>query len=132
MNRSLHDADVMIGVHGAALTHMIFMRPRSVFIQIVPLGTDWPAYTYYQEPAQNRLDLQYLEYRITPEESTLSRTYSADNLAVTDPEAVIAKNWEVRKKLYLEGQDVRLSASKVLSTLREAKKLALKAFSEIR
>ncbi|CAM6096369.1 unnamed protein product [Calypogeia fissa] len=123
--RSLHSADVMIGVHGAALTHMLFMPPRSVFIQIVPLGTDWPAYTYYQEPAENRLDLQYLEYHVTPEESTLTRTYSADNLAVTDPEAVVKNNWEARKKMYLEGQDVRLSPPKVLSTLREAKKLAL-------
>lgn len=122
----------MMGVHGAALTHMLFMRPRSVFIQIVPLGTDWPAYTYYQEPAQNKLDLQYLEYRITPEESTLTRTYSAEHLAVTDPEAFIAKNWEVRKKLYLQGQDVHLSAPKVLSTLREAKRLVFDEFSERR
>lgn len=122
----------MIGVHGAALTHILFMRPRSVFIQVVPLGTDWPAYTYYQEPAENRLDLQYLEYRITPEESTLTRTYSANNLVVTDPEAFVSNNWEARKKIYLEGQDVRLSPHKVLSTLREAKRLALQAFPERR
>jgi hypothetical protein len=130
MNRSLHEADVMMGVHGAALTHMLFMRPCLVFIQILPLGTDWPAWTYYQEPAQNRLDLQYLEYRITPDESTLTQTYTTDNLAVADPEAFIAKNWEVRKKLYLQAQDVRLSAPKVISKLREAKRLALDAFSD--
>ncbi|KAL2621897.1 hypothetical protein R1flu_002102 [Riccia fluitans] len=113
-----------MGVHGAALTHMMFMRPRSVLIQIVPLGTDWPSLTYFHEPAVNRLDLQYLEHRISPEESTLSRIYGRDHLAVADPEEFIAKNWETRKKIYMEGQDVRLSLPKLKLVLRDAKRLA--------
>ncbi|KAG6557772.1 hypothetical protein Mapa_000539 [Marchantia paleacea] len=125
----INGADVMMGVHGAALTHMVFMRPHSVLVQIVPLGTDWPSRTYYQEPAINSLHLQYLEYRITPDESTLSRTYSRDHPAVTDPEAVIAKNWETRKKIYMQGQDVRLSLPKLKLMLHEAKRLASMSLS---
>ena len=30
----LQEADVMLGVHGAALTHWIFLRPMTVFIQV--------------------------------------------------------------------------------------------------
>ncbi|KAM1175974.1 hypothetical protein EV1_028070 [Malus domestica] len=37
--RALNASDVMIGVHGAAMTHFMFMRPGSVFIQVIPLGT---------------------------------------------------------------------------------------------
>ncbi|KAL3692226.1 hypothetical protein R1sor_005877 [Riccia sorocarpa] len=125
--RIIHNADVMMGVHGAALTHMLFMRPRSVLIQIVPLGTNWPSLTYFQEPAVNRLDLQYVEYRITPEESTLSRIYGRDHAIVKDPEAFIAKKWETRKKIYMQGQDVRLALPKLKLALRDAKRLALQS-----
>ncbi|KAH0854852.1 hypothetical protein HID58_037106 [Brassica napus] len=51
--RSLNSSDVMIGVHGAAMTHFFFLKPRTVFIQIIPLGTEWAAETYYGEPARS-------------------------------------------------------------------------------
>jgi len=38
--------------------------------QIVPLGTDWAAATYYGQPAM-KLGLKYMEYKIVPEESSL-------------------------------------------------------------
>jgi protein O-GlcNAc transferase len=60
----LDKSDVLMGVHGAALTHFLFMRPGSVFIQIIPLGTDWAAATYYGEPAV-KLGLQYLPYKLS-------------------------------------------------------------------
>ncbi|VAH42930.1 unnamed protein product [Triticum turgidum subsp. durum] len=45
--RDLNASDAMVGVHGAAMTHFLFMRPGKVFIQVVPLGTDWAANEYY-------------------------------------------------------------------------------------
>ncbi|KAK7405262.1 hypothetical protein VNO78_06462 [Psophocarpus tetragonolobus] len=68
--RTLNASDVMIGVHGAAMTHFLFLRPGSVFIQVVPLGTTWPAETHYGEPAR-KLGLKYIGYQIHPKESTL-------------------------------------------------------------
>ena len=41
--RTLNASDVMIGVHGAAMTHFLFLRPGSGFIQVVPLGITWAA-----------------------------------------------------------------------------------------
>ena len=70
--RELNASDAMVGVHGAAMTHFLFMRPGKVFIQVVPLSTDWAASAYYGEPAA-RLGLREVGYKIAPEESSLSR-----------------------------------------------------------
>ena len=119
MYRVLNGSDVMIGVHGAAMTHFLFMRPGSVFIQVVPLGTDWAAENYYGEPAR-RLGLRYIPYKILPSESSLYRHYSSDDPVLTDPITVNAKGWQVTKKVYLDGQNVRLDMARFRRRLREA------------
>ncbi|CAM0880778.1 unnamed protein product [Alopecurus aequalis] len=119
MYRVLNGSDVMIGVHGAAMTHFLFMRPGSVFIQVVPLGTDWAAENYYGEPAR-RLGLRYIPYKILPSESSLYRHYSSDDPVLTDPVTVNAKGWQVTKKVYLDGQNVRLDMARFRRRLREA------------
>ncbi|KAM1010607.1 hypothetical protein ACFX2I_045979 [Malus domestica] len=39
----LNLSDVVIGVQGATMTHFLFMRPGSMLIQVIPLGTSWAA-----------------------------------------------------------------------------------------
>uniref|UniRef100_A0A452XMX2 Glycosyltransferase 61 catalytic domain-containing protein n=1 Tax=Aegilops tauschii subsp. strangulata TaxID=200361 RepID=A0A452XMX2_AEGTS len=119
MYRVLNGSDVMVGVHGAAMTHFLFMRPGSAFIQVVPLGTDWAAENYYGEPAR-RLGLHYIPYKILPSESSLFRRYARDDPVLTDPVAVNAKGWQVTKKVYLDGQNVRLDMARFRRRLREA------------
>uniref|UniRef100_J3L086 Glycosyltransferase 61 catalytic domain-containing protein n=1 Tax=Oryza brachyantha TaxID=4533 RepID=J3L086_ORYBR len=119
MYRALNASDVMVGVHGAAMTHFLFMRPGSVFIQVVPLGTDWAAETYYGEPAR-RLGLRYMPYKIKPAESSLYREYAKDDPVLTDPDTVNAKGWQVTKKVYLDGQNVRLDMARFRRRLRDA------------
>ncbi|GKA06581.1 EGF domain-specific O-linked N-acetylglucosamine transferase-like protein [Tanacetum coccineum] len=51
--RSLNSSDVMIGVHGAAMTHFLFMKPVLLFYPICTLGTTWAAETFTK-----RKDLQ--------------------------------------------------------------------------
>ena len=119
MYRALNASDVMVGVHGAAMTHFLFMRPGSVFIQVVPLGTDWAAETYYGEPAR-RLGLRYMPYKIKPAESSLYRQYAKDDAVLTDPDTVNAKGWQVTKKVYLDGQNVRLDMVRFRRRLRDA------------
>ncbi|XP_062199393.1 xylan glycosyltransferase MUCI21-like [Phragmites australis] len=119
MYRALNASDVMVGVHGAAMTHFLFMRPGSVFIQVVPLGTDWAAETYYGEPAR-RLGLRYMPYKILPSESSLYGQYAKDDTVLTDPDTVNAKGWQVTKKVYLDGQNVRLDMARFRRRLREA------------
>ncbi|TVU20735.1 hypothetical protein EJB05_30330, partial [Eragrostis curvula] len=119
MYRALNASDVMVGVHGAAMTHFLFMRPGSVFIQVVPLGTDWAAETYYGEPAR-RLGLRYMPYKIKPSESSLYAQYAKDDPVLADPDAVNAKGWQVTKKVYLDGQNVRLDMARFRRRLCEA------------
>ncbi|KAK9169829.1 hypothetical protein Syun_001969 [Stephania yunnanensis] len=105
---ALNSSDAMVGVHGAAMTHFMFIRPSKVFIQIIPLGTDWAAETYYGEPAV-KLGLKYMPYKILPKESSLYRDYEKNDPVLKDPESVNSKGWEFTKRVYLDRQMVRLN-----------------------
>jgi len=117
--RVLNSSDVMIGVHGAAMTHFLFMRPGSVFIQIIPLGTDWAAGTYYGEPAV-KLGLKYIGYKILPKESSLYDEYDKNDPVLTDPNSVNDRGWEFTKKIYLDRQNVRLNLGRFRKRLLRA------------
>ncbi|KAJ6806380.1 uncharacterized protein M6B38_174215 [Iris pallida] len=117
--RALNSSDVMVGVHGAAMTHLLFMRPGAVFVQVVPLGTDWAAEAYYGEPAA-KLGLKYVRYAISARESSLYREYPRDDPVLRDPESVNAKGWEVTKKVYLDGQSVNLDLQRFRKRLVRA------------
>ncbi|KAK1292504.1 hypothetical protein QJS10_CPB17g01847 [Acorus calamus] len=103
----LNASDAMVGVHGAAMTHFLFMRPGTVFVQVVPLGTDWAAENYYGEPAV-KMGLKYIGYKIKQKESSLYMEYERDDPVLCDPESVNAKGWETTKRVYLDGQNVSL------------------------
>ncbi|KAK8713348.1 hypothetical protein V6N13_148568 [Hibiscus sabdariffa] len=116
----LNSSDAMIGVHGAAMTHLLFMRPRcSVFIQVIPLGTDWAAKTYYGEPAK-KLGLKYIGYKISPKESSLFDEYEKDDPVLTDPSSLNQKGWEFTKKIYLQRQTVKLDMPRFRKRLLRA------------
>lgn len=117
--RVLNSSDVMIGVHGAAMTHFLFLKPGSVFIQVVPLGTDWAAETYYGEPAR-KLSLKYIGYEILPRESSLYSEYDKADPVLTDPKSVTDKGWEYTKKIYLDSQNVSLDMRRFGKRLLEA------------
>ncbi|KAL3637213.1 hypothetical protein CASFOL_019512 [Castilleja foliolosa] len=105
--RVLNSSDVVVGVHGAAMTHLLFMKPSSVFIQIVPLGTEWAAETYYGSPAR-KFGLRYIGYQIRPKESSLYDDYDKNDPILVDPNSVNSKGWEFTKRVYLDRQTVRL------------------------
>ncbi|KAJ7543708.1 hypothetical protein O6H91_09G049500 [Diphasiastrum complanatum] len=117
--RLLNSCDVMMGVHGAAMTHLLFMRPGTVFIQIIPLGTDYPALTYYGEPAK-KLGLDYIEYKITAQESSLSQKYNEHDRVLSDPQIIASQGWPSLKKYYLQGQSVRLFMPRIKLVLQKA------------
>ncbi|PQQ01240.1 uncharacterized protein Pyn_09719 [Prunus yedoensis var. nudiflora] len=117
--RALNASDVMIGVHGAAMTHFLFMKPGSVFIQVVPLGTVWAAEEYYGEPAR-KLGLKYIGYQILTRESSLYDKYDKDDPVLRDPKSVTKMGWEYTKKIYLDGQTVRLDLGRFRKRLVRA------------
>lgn len=124
----LNSSHVLLGVHGAALTHFLFMRPGSVFIQVIPLGTEWASHTYFGEPAE-RMGFQYIGYNIALEESTLSHKYDKNDIVLTNPRAVGKQGWAVTKQIYLESQDVIINLSRMKRVLIYAKRKANKFMS---
>ncbi|XP_078442689.1 xylan glycosyltransferase MUCI21-like [Wolffia australiana] len=121
--RSLNSADALTGVVGCALTHLLFMRPGSVFIQIKPLGTEWAAEANYGEPAK-AIGLKYIPYLIQPKESSLSRVYKKDDPVLTNPESISKQGWAITKKVFLDKQMVRID-------LRRFKKRLTAAYEHI-
>lgn len=103
----LNRSDVMVGVHGAAMTHFLFLRPGAVLVQVIPLGAEWAAETYYGGPAK-KVGLKYMGYRVLGRESSLVEVYGGDDPVLKDPRSVNKMGWEVTKSVYLDNQKVRL------------------------
>lgn len=123
--RLLNSSHVLMGVHGAALTHFLFMRPSTVFIQIIPLGTDWASRNYYGDPAQ-KMGLQYIGYKIGINESTLSDQYRENDTVLMNPTEIVRQGWSATKQIYLESQDVRIDLHRFKDTLMDAKRRAIR------
>lgn len=116
---ALNSSEVMVGVHGAAMTHFLFMKPGSVFIQVIPLGTEWAAETYYGEPAR-KLGLKYIGYQILPRESSLYDKYDKNDPVLQNPNSVAQKGWQYTKTIYLDKQNVRLNLQRFQKRLARA------------
>nr|CAB3472452.1 unnamed protein product [Digitaria exilis] len=114
-----NSCDAILGVHGAGLTNMVFVPTGGVVIQVVPLGGLEFVASYFRGPSRD-MGLRYLEYRITPEESTLIDQYPRDHIIFTDPEGVKSKGWDSLKAAYLDKQDVRLDMKRFRPTLKKA------------
>jgi capsular polysaccharide biosynthesis protein len=111
--------DAIMGVHGAGLTNMVFLPPGGVVIQIVPLGGLEFVANYFRGPSRD-MGHRYLEYRIKPEESTLTDQFPRDHPIFTNPEKVKSKGWNSLKDAYLDKQDVRLDMKRFRLTLKKA------------
>lgn len=118
----VNSCDVMMGVHGAGLTNIVFLPENAVFIQVLPIGGfEWLAKTDFGEPSKE-MNLKYLEYKISSEESSLIQQYPLDHAVFTDPYS-IGKDWEVFKSIFLEKQNVNLDANRFRSILVKALQL---------
>ncbi|KDP41263.1 hypothetical protein JCGZ_15670 [Jatropha curcas] len=122
----IKSSHAMIGVHGAALTHSLFLRPGSVFLQVVPLGNEWVA-EYCFGNLGRAMGLEYIEYRIGVEESSLIDKYDKNNLLIKDPIASQGKNWSGDvMSIYLKEQNVRLDLIRFREYLSRAYEKAKK------
>ncbi|XP_031477310.1 alpha-1,3-arabinosyltransferase XAT2-like isoform X2 [Nymphaea colorata] len=119
----VNSCDVMMGVHGAGLTNMVFLPAGAVVIQIVPFGRlDWISTAFFARPARD-MKLNYLEYKINMEESTLVEQYPLDDPVLKDPISIHKKGWNFVEEVYLRQQDVNLNLSRFKSILVDAQKL---------
>ncbi|XP_078445891.1 xylan glycosyltransferase MUCI21-like isoform X2 [Wolffia australiana] len=116
-------AAVLAGVHGAGLTNLVFLREGAVVLQVVPWGLDWAAETYFGRPAE-AMGLQYLQYKVTAEESTLSETYPKGHPVLADPWGVNRRGYNVSQPIFTQGQKLRLDIARFSGVLREARRRA--------
>ncbi|KAK4804827.1 hypothetical protein SAY86_004644 [Trapa natans] len=113
---------IMVGPHGAGLTHELFLPDGAAVVQIVPLGLDWASSTYYGDPPL-RMGLKYRAYKIDPEESSLAKTYGLDHPVITDIASVFAQGYYAARAVYVDGQDMNIDLARFRKTLTEAMQL---------
>ncbi|KAK3160176.1 hypothetical protein QOZ80_1BG0056190 [Eleusine coracana subsp. coracana] len=118
--RSVNAFDALVGLHGAGLTNAVFLPPGAVLVQVVPYGKLEPmARREFGEPAA-AMGLQYLEYSVAAEESTLLEMLGPDHPVIRDPDSVHRSGWDKVAEFYLGKQDVRINVTRFAPTLAQA------------
>ncbi|WVZ77985.1 hypothetical protein U9M48_025771 [Paspalum notatum var. saurae] len=118
--RLVNSADVMIGVHGAGLTNMVFLPRGAVLIQVVPFGgLEWLTRVTFKDPAAD-MEVSYMDYNVQLEESSLIDQYPRNHQVLTDPYAVHKQGWDALKTAYLDKQNIRVDLDRFRATLQEA------------
>lgn len=116
----VNSCDVLMGVHGAGLTNIVFLPENAIFIQIVPYGgVEWLSTTDFGVPSKD-MNLKYLEYKIKLEESTLIQQYPLDHVVIRDPHSIGKQGWTEWKSVYLDKQNVKLDVNRFRPTLQKA------------
>jgi hypothetical protein len=106
VGRLVNSCDVVVGVHGAGLTNMVFLPPGATMVQIVPLGgLQWMARTDYGDPAE-AMGLRYVQYEVGVEESTLKDKFPRDHQVFTNPTALHKKGFMFIRQTLMDGQDI--------------------------
>ncbi|KAJ9189371.1 hypothetical protein P3X46_000676 [Hevea brasiliensis] len=119
----MNSCDVVMGVHGAGLTNMVFLPLNAILIQVIPFGgAEWVSKTYFQEPAKD-MNIRYLEYKISLKESSLIEQYPADHVVLRNPYAIQKQGWEAFRSIYFDKQNVKLDLDGFRHTLLKALEL---------
>ncbi|KAL8141820.1 hypothetical protein V2J09_014852 [Rumex salicifolius] len=121
-SRTVNSFDVVVGVHGAGLTNVIFLPENAVLIQVVPIGLEWLSKHDFELPAID-MNLRYLEYKISVKESSLAGEYMVDDPVIKKPTTKPPIGWAGFKKAYLDGQNVRIDVGRFRATLVKALEL---------
>uniref|UniRef100_A0A6N2LRZ4 Glycosyltransferase 61 catalytic domain-containing protein n=1 Tax=Salix viminalis TaxID=40686 RepID=A0A6N2LRZ4_SALVM len=100
----INSCDVMMGVHGAGLTNMVFLPEKAVLVQVIPIGgTEWLSKTYFEEPAK---DMNI-----------------SDHVVLRDPSEIWKQGWSAVQSIYLSKQNVTLDVNRFRPTLVKALEL---------
>ncbi|XP_009797197.1 alpha-1,3-arabinosyltransferase XAT2-like [Nicotiana sylvestris] len=119
--KKVNSFDVLMGVHGAGLTNMVFLPEKAVVIQIVGLGMEWVSKVDFGIPALD-MNLKYLDYKISVNESSLIQQYPVEHHVLKDPPGnlISPKGWVKYRKIYLDQQDVKIDVNRFRGTLWKA------------
>lgn len=118
--RLVNSCDVMMGVHGAGLTNLVFLPTNATVIQVVPLGRlEGIARDDFGVPSLD-MKLGYLQYSISEEESTLIEQYPRDHAVFKDPTSIQNQGWLALRAIYLVRQNVKLNVVRFRGVLLQA------------
>jgi protein O-mannose beta-1,4-N-acetylglucosaminyltransferase len=113
----VNSCDVMVGVHGAGLTNMVFLPHNGTIVQIIPWGNlKYPCRFDFGDPVPD-MGLRYEEYEVTAQETTLKDKYPRDHPVFADPLSIERKGkvWDV----FLEGQNVTLDIDRFRGAMQQ-------------
>lgn len=117
--RVVNSCDVMMGVHGAGLSNMVFLPANATVIQIVPWGgLKWNCRSTYGDPAVE-MGLRYAEYEIGKDETSLARIYPKTHPVFTDPMSIHKQGFHAVWSTFLDKQNVRIHVGKLQKLLSE-------------
>ncbi|TYJ42899.1 hypothetical protein E1A91_A03G118400v1 [Gossypium mustelinum] len=115
----INSSHAMVGMHGATLTHSLFLRPGSAFMQVMSLGIDWVGKMCFGEPAR-AIGIQYIEYKIKVEQRSLVDKYDKNDMVIKDPASFQGRNWSSDvMNIYLKEQNVKLDLVRFRDYLME-------------
>jgi capsular polysaccharide biosynthesis protein len=118
--KTVNSFDVLLGAHGAGLTNCVFLPTNAVVIQVVPYGNlEHMAKVDFGDPIVD-MNLQYLEYSISAEESTLMEMFGKDHPVMKDPVSIHRSGWDKVAEFYLGKQDMRVNMDRFAPTLLKA------------
>ncbi|XP_042421551.1 alpha-1,3-arabinosyltransferase XAT2-like [Zingiber officinale] len=113
----VNSCDVMVGVYGSGLTNSVFLPQNATLIQVVPWGgLEWMASNSYGEPAK-QMGLNYVQYSVGIEESSLLEQYPKDHAVFTDPASIHIRGFQEMRSTFLEKQNVKLDINKFRDVL---------------
>ncbi|KAG5546589.1 hypothetical protein RHGRI_018685 [Rhododendron griersonianum] len=122
-SKIVNSCSVLVAAHGAGLTNIIFLPQGAVMVQVVGLDLEWASTHYYGKPA-TEMGLNYLEYKIEPEESSLISHYGRDNPIITDPASIVAsRGMLVGRAIYLGEQNFNINVTRFRNTVVKALEL---------
>ncbi|VAI63920.1 unnamed protein product [Triticum turgidum subsp. durum] len=115
----VNSCDVMVGVHGAGLTNLVFLPRNATLVQVVPWGDmSWGSNAAFGAPSAD-MGLRYVQYETTPEETTLKYKYPRDHAVFTDVASINRQGYGMTWELFLNGQNITLDIDRYRGVLQQ-------------
>uniref|UniRef100_M8AQV5 Glycosyltransferase 61 catalytic domain-containing protein n=1 Tax=Aegilops tauschii TaxID=37682 RepID=M8AQV5_AEGTA len=115
----VNSCDVIMGVHGAGLTNLVFLPRNGTVLQVVPWGDmRWASFSAFGAPTAD-MGLRYVEYEATAEETTLKYVYPRDHAVFTDPRSIQKQGFGVAWGTFFNGQNVTLDINRFRGVLQQ-------------
>ncbi|KAJ3686011.1 hypothetical protein LUZ61_015175 [Rhynchospora tenuis] len=113
----INSCDVLMGLHGAGLTNMLYLPNNATVLQVIPWGDlKFISWKDYGEPTKE-MGLKYVDYEIKEEESTLIEKYPRNHTVFTNPQELHKQGWTAMYTVYLVEQSVKLDVNRFRGVL---------------